>query len=60
MTTPPGAANEAVLFFDELYVRIAQGGEKGSIVFRLNLVRWSQVIQPIEGIVPVGSAIVAG
>jgi hypothetical protein len=59
ITTPPGAA-EAILFFDELYVRIAQCGEKGFNVFRLNLVGWSHVIQLIEWLVPVGSAIVAG
>jgi hypothetical protein len=38
-------ANEAVLFFGGLYVRIAQGGEKGFNIFRLNLVGWSQLIQ---------------
>jgi hypothetical protein len=42
------AANAAVLFFDELYVSIAQGGEKRFNVFRLNLVGWGQVIQLIE------------
>jgi hypothetical protein len=36
------------LFFDELYVRLAEGGQEGFDVFRPKKVGWDQIIQLIE------------